>query len=72
MRQFTIFITIQTKHALCPITFQKRRNIAALQNVTALPRAEFSLASWSAAVLRRSWIVRSLPRDINPTIPKPN
>jgi hypothetical protein len=33
-------------------------------------RAEFSLASWSAAVFRRSWIVWSLPRDINPTAPE--
>jgi len=40
------------------IRLEKRRSTAALHNVTAVPRAEFSLASWSAAVFRRSWIVR--------------
>jgi hypothetical protein len=60
-------VTRQTKHALCPKTPQKRRSTAALQNVTAVPRAEFSLASWSAAVFRRFGIVGSLLRDIIPT-----
>ena len=40
-----------------PIRLKKRRSPSALQNVTAVPRAEFSLASWSAVVFRRFWIV---------------
>jgi hypothetical protein len=39
-------------------------------NVTDVPPAEFSPASWSAAVFRRFWIVGSLLRDINPTDPE--
>src|SRR6267142_676424 len=42
------------------------RNAAALHNVTAVPHVEFSLASWSAAVSRRFWIVGSLLCGINP------
>src|SRR5438094_9258946 len=53
-----------------PIRLKKRRSTAALHNVIAGPRAEFSLASWSAAVFRRSWIVGSLLRDIHPTDPQ--
>jgi hypothetical protein len=53
-----------------PRRLKKRRSTAALQNVTAVPRAEFSLASWSAAVFRRSWIVGSVLRAINPTDPE--
>jgi hypothetical protein len=53
-----------------PRRLKKRRSTAALHNVTALPRADFSLASWSAAVFRRSWIVGSLLRDINSTDPQ--
>jgi hypothetical protein len=53
-----------------PIRLKKRRSTAALQNVTAVPHAEFSLASWSAAVFRRSWIIGSLLPDINPTDPQ--
>ena len=53
-----------------PIRLEKRRSTAALQNVAALLRREFALASWSAAVFRRSWIVESLRRDINPTDPQ--
>ena len=49
---------------------QKRRSTAALHNVTAVPRAQFSLASWSAAVFRRFWMVGSLVRDISPTDPQ--
>jgi hypothetical protein len=49
---------------------KKRRSTAAHHNVTAVPPAEFSLASWSAAVFRRFWIVGSLLRDINPTDPE--
>jgi hypothetical protein len=52
------------------IRLKKRRSTAALQNVTAVPRAEFSLASWSAAVFRRFGIVGSLLRDIIPTNPE--
>jgi hypothetical protein len=53
-----------------PRRLKKRRSTAALHNVTAVPRPEFSLASWSAAVFCRSWIIGSLVRDINPTDPQ--
>jgi hypothetical protein len=46
--------------------FRTPQCLDVLQWDTAVSRAEFSLASWSAAVFRRSWIVRSLLRDINP------
>jgi hypothetical protein len=53
-----------------PMRLKKRRSTAALHNVTAVPYAEFPLASWSAAVFRRSRIVGEILRYINPTHPE--